>query len=416
MERIITHLNELKMKAPAQQKIIYASNGYEQLDACLQEQGLKHILLVCGRSIRFLKINDYFTDLPGRLGIQVTRFSDYAPNPVYESVEKGIRVYHENGCDGIVAVGGGSGMDVAKCIKLFARMDPAVNYLKQEIVENDIPLFAVPTTAGTGSEATRFAVIYYQGEKQSVSHRSSIPSVVLMDPSVLHSLPEYQRKATMLDALCHAVESFWSVNSTPESKIYARKAIQAVLKEKDAYLANTDEGNKGMLEAANIAGKAINITQTTAGHAMCYKLTTLYGISHGHAAALCVRVLWPYMLSQLGGAFSEALQQEATSSEASCSSCLKALQPEASCIDPRGRDYLIQTFGELADAFGCNTPEEAAEKFASLLEELGLRAPDQIKEEDYPILVHSVNPVRLKNNPIALTEQAIDFLYHEILG
>lgn len=92
-------------------------------------------------------------------------------------------------CDLIIAVGGGSAMDVAKCIKLYAYMDPGINYLEQKIVPNDIPLLAVPTTAGTGSEATRYAVVYYKGEKQSVCDESCIPSAVLMDASVLKTRP-----------------------------------------------------------------------------------------------------------------------------------------------------------------------------------------------------------------------------------
>ena len=99
-------------------------------------------------------------------------------------------------------------MDVAKCIKVFYNMDEQRNYLEQEIVPNDVRLLAAPTTAGTGSEATRDAVLYFEGKKQSVSHESCIPSAVLMDPSLLQTLPEYHRKSSMLDA----TESFWSVN------------------------------------------------------------------------------------------------------------------------------------------------------------------------------------------------------------
>ena len=146
----------------------------------------------------------------------------------------------------------------------------------------------MPTTAGTGSEATRYAVIYFDGEKQSISDYSCIPSAVLMDASVLKTLPIYQKKSTMMDAFCHAIESYWSVNSSEESRQYSRRAIQLIMENKDLYIGNDETGNTQMLKAAHLAGKAINLTQTTAGHAMCYKLTSLYGIAHGHAAALCV--------------------------------------------------------------------------------------------------------------------------------
>ena len=265
-------------------------------------------------------------------------------------------------------------------------MDSSENYLQQKIVPNDIPLIAVPTTAGSGSEATRYAVIYFNGEKQSVAHVSCIPSVVLMDSSVLKTLPEYQKKSTMLDALCHAIESFWSVNSTEESRSYSRAAIQLILKNKDAYLANEESGNAEMLKAANIAGKAINITQTTAGHAMCYKLTSLYGIAHGHAAALCVSKLFPFMINHT-----------------------------EQCTDSRGKDFLEDIFGEIADAVGCENADLAVQRFDEILNDLELSVP-AAEEKDFETLERSVNPTRLKNNPVGLEIDDIDMLYHQILS
>lgn len=367
------------------QQTLEAGNNYEQLDSYLKNGVHKKLLLVCGESIKYFAINKYFDTLEERLGIKVVRFSDFKPNPVYESVVEGVKLLNMEDCHLIVAVGGGSAMDVAKCIKLYSNMDHTQNYLKQTIVPNDVEFMAVPTTAGTGSEATRFAVIYYNGDKQSVEDYSSIPTTVIVDPTVLETLPAYQKKATMMDALCHATESFWSVNANTESQKYSEEAIRMVLENYDGYLANTKEGNAGMLKAANVAGKAINIAQTTAGHAMCYKLTSLYGIAHGHAAALCVSKLFPYMLDNLD-----------------------------KCIDSRDEEYLKQSFERLAKAYDCDNPKKATVKFGELLAGLELEVP-KAKEEDYKILKNSVNPARLKNNPIALDTKAIDDLYHQIL-
>lgn len=368
------------------QTIITAENNYAALDKYIIDSGYKSIMLVCDESLKFLKIKDYFETMPERLNVSLIRFSNFKPNPLYESVVEGVRLFHENKCEMIIAVGGGSAMDVAKCIKLYSNMDSSENYLKQRIVPNNLPLLAVPTTAGTGSEATRYAVIYYNGEKQSVADVSCIPSVVLMDPSVLKTLPEYQKKSTMLDALCHAIESFWSVNSTEESREYSKTAIQMILNNKDAYLANEETGNAEMLKAANIAGKAINITQTTAGHAMCYKLTSLYGIAHGHAAALCVSKLFPFMIAHT-----------------------------ELCIDPRGEDFLEEIFAEIAEAMGCDSAEQAAVRFDEILSSLQLTVP-KATEEDIEILTGSVNPTRLKNNPVGLSAEIIKALYKEILS
>ena len=367
------------------QQILYASADYAELDQYFTQTGAKSILLVCDGAFRFLRIKAYFDTLEKRLGIRVVPFSDFQPNPRYESVVGGVKLFRAEQCDLVAAVGGGSAMDVAKCIKLYADMDSSENYLKQTIVPNDIPLFAVPTTAGTGSEATRYAVIYYNGEKQSVADYSCIPSAVLFDASVLKTLPLYQKKSTMLDALCHAVESYWSVNSNAESMGYAREAIRMILANQESYLANSESGNANMLKAANTAGKAINITQTTAGHAMCYKLTSLYGISHGHAAALCDKALIPYMM-----------------------------QHTEQCIDPRGTAHLEKVLAEIADAFGCQKTELAA-RFAAVVDALELSVPAVRTPEELDILKTSVNPVRLKNHPVALDTETIESLNRQIL-
>ena len=391
------------------QVIIKIKDEINTIDEYLKELNAAKILLVCGGSIKYLKYDSYFESLQERTGIEVIRFSDFSPNPDYESVVIGVEVLKKEQCDMIVAVGGGSAMDVAKCIKLFANMDGG-NYLDQMIVPNDIPFMVIPTTAGTGSEATHFAVIYYKGEKKSVADQSSIPGMVVFDSSVLDNLPVYQKKVTMMDAFCHAVESFWSVNSTDESKEYSKEALSLLLDNMDGYLndhkaldtVDTNAGsgievidfnmhinynayNENMQRAAYLAGKAINITQTTAGHAMCYKLTGLYGIAHGHAAALCVSKLFPYMVSHTDD-FS----------------------------DSRGKEYLDSMFLELSKALKCENVDQACIFIEQLIRKLDLTIPEA-SDEDYEILRRSVNAERLKNNPVRLSEEVIDMLYHDIL-
>lgn len=369
-----------------EQKIIYADGGYAGVEQWIRDNRVSTLMLVCDAALPFLQIREYFDRLEKE--ITVIRFDDFQPNPLYESVVKGVELFRGKGCSAIIAVGGGSAMDVAKCIKAYCRMDgdgKDGSFLKQEIRDNDIPFLAMPTTAGTGSEATRYAVIYYEGKKQSVTSSGFIPGTVLMDPDCLKTLPAYQKKATMCDALCHALESFWSVNSNDESREYSRAAIRGVMDNMKGYLDNTEEGRKGMLLAANMAGKAINITQTTAGHAMCYKITSLFRCAHGHAAMLCDRVLFPWMTENTD-----------------------------KCIDPRGEVYLKQTLDGIGQALGCEDAKAGAERFLQIFDELAFEIPSAT-EEQYQELKTSVNPVRLKNHPIALDEETIDQLYHQIL-
>ena len=367
------------------QTVLLAERGYDALDRLLLTHGVKTLFLVCDGSFRFLKIREAVDTLEERLGIWVVRFDRFTPNPDWISVVKAAAAFREAQTDWILAVGGGSAIDVAKCVRLFGRSALSPGEIPHP-VGSGAHLIAMPTTAGTGSEATRFAVVYLDGVKQSVTDDACIPDFVLFDPGAPASLPLHQKKATMLDALCHATESFWSVHSTEESEAYAWQAVRLILLHRDGYLAGTEEGCTGMLRAANLAGKAINITQTTAGHAMCYKLTTLFGIAHGHAAALCDRVLFPWLAARTDR--------------------LTAAHPEAS---------LRQRLSELAAAYGCTTPAEAAARFVRFVDELDLPAP-KAAPEDIPLLCGSVNIERLRNFPVPLAKEEIEAMYREILG
>ena len=372
-----------------EQELITPKNQYIEFDQWIERKKCNNILLVCDNSIRFLTEFKSHLEYIENKGIGIVYFSDFQPNPLYKSIVEGVRVYRDYCCDGIVAVGGGSAIDVAKCIKLYAKsMGNGLDgsWLINKTIENSIPFLVIPTTAGTGSEATRYAVIYYNDVKQSITSDNIIPETVLMDPNVLNTLPIYQKKATMMDAFCHSIESFWSVNSTEESRQYSKNAIKGFLKYMEGYLANTGEGNAGMLRVAHLAGKAINITQTTAGHAMCYKLTSLFGCAHGHAAILCDRVLFPWMID-----ITER------------------------CIDPRGERYLIDILNEIGETLGCKDARSGAHRINTLFNRLNLEVPSATKEQ-FEILKNSVNSGRLKNHPIALDADTIDSLYHIILN
>lgn len=312
-------------------------NGFEENKSILDD---RQIFLVCGNSFDGLEIADHIK------GLTAHRFGDFRPNPLFEEVMDGVGQFDKTDCDTILAVGGGSAMDVAKAIKYYCKSDPEI--------------IAIPTTAGTGAESTHFAVIYKDGEKTSLDDASILPESVILEPSVLASVAEYTRKVTMLDALCHSIESYWSKKATEESKAIATKAIKEILENKDLYLSNTYEGNKKMLVAANLAGQAINITTTTAAHAMSYKLTSLYGIAHGHAVALCLPEVWKINKSQIPGITND--------------------------------------------------------DFYRLLEELRLGYPvSDNRDNDIEVLTKSVNIERLKNNPSEIDCNTIRNIYERIV-
>jgi alcohol dehydrogenase class IV len=267
-------------------------------------------------------------------------------------------------------------------------MDSSQNYLHQEYRDSGVPLIVVPTTAGTGSESTRYAVIYFEGKKQSVAHDSIIPDYAILEPSLLTTLPLYQKKCTMLDALCQGIESLWSVNSTDESVVFSKIAIDLIMHHWHEYIEqNSAKAAVAIMRAANYAGQAINITQTTAPHAMSYKLTSMYGLPHGHAVALCLPEVWMYMLEH----------------------------PEK-CIDPRGKEHLEFVFEWLGQIMGCDSPYKGLMMFRTIMFSLEMPKPEsKNRDVELDILAKSVNPERLRNNPVALEEETIHEIYNRIV-
>ena len=366
------------------QTIISACDSCKEIENILKAIGSKKFLLVCGNSFK----NSFMMDYLKNIGTPFSVFSDFTPNPDYGEVCAGVEQFNNEACDTVIAAGGGSAIDVAKCIKLFCKMSGREIFLKQEFSDTKIPLIAVPTTAGTGSESTKFSVIYYKGEKQSVHHESIVPDYAVLEPKFLKTLPVYQKKCTMMDALCQAIESWWSVHSTDESINYAKVAIELIAKYGDDYIfANTDEAAEKIMQASNLAGQAINITATTAPHAMSYKLTKLYGLPHGHSVAVSLLRVWDYMINN----------------------------PEL-CTDKRGKDYLKATFDNIAVALGANNAETAVKAFKSILDRYEINDPvsDDISK-DLSVLAGSVNVERLSNNPVSLSYDALYGLYDMIL-
>lgn len=372
-----------------EQKII---QGIDKLSGILQEVGCRKLFLVIDSSYPFLNIKDAIEALPVE---EKVKFSDFTPNPLYEQVCEGIELLKSSHCDTILAVGGGSAIDVAKCIKLAilakegnAAIIPPLVSQRLPIDGTKIPFIAIPTTAGTGSESTHNAVMYYEGAKQTVTNDGVLPDYAILESSVLKTLPLYQKKSTMMDALCQGIESWWSVNSTEESYEYSRKTVELIMANWRKYIfENDDEAATQIMLAANYGGRAINITQTTAAHAFSYKITSLYKLPHGHAVAVGLPEIWEYMIGHMD-----------------------------KCIDKRGKKYLADIFAQISKAMGCENANQAISMLWEMMKDMDLKNPvSENKNEDLNVLSSSVNPVRLKNNPVSIDESTAYVLYSRIL-
>ena len=307
--------------------------------------------------------------------------------PSFSSLQKALSVCPLENIDMVVAVGGGATIDFAKLLRYFggSALQGEINSFDElSGLPLSIPLLAIPTTSGSGSEATPFAVLYVDGMKHSVSHYSILPEYVYLYPELTSTLPAMQRAATGLDAFCQGIESYWSVGATLDSQEIARIAILEARKHLVQHVKNPDETSRiGMMMASHMAGRAIAATKTTVCHALSYTMTSEYGIPHGIAVA-----------STLGQAL--VYNGQVTDDDV---------------VDPRGVDYVRDVMHKLTEMLGQANPEAARDSIYALLDAiLNGHMPADFgieSEEDILHIAQSVNAERLKNNPRRMTREAL---------
>ena len=261
-------------------KLYSYQEAVEILTNIMEKHNVDRLLVVHGR-------HSYKTcggsELIGRLfekhNMQIANFSEFTSDPKIEDVIEGYNVVQAVKPNAIVALGGGSVIDMAKLIR-------------RNLLPKRIPLIAIPTTSGTGSEITQFAVCYKNGIKESIDFPDMLPEYSLLIPELTQENSHYLTTCTGFDAFAQAVESLWNIHSNTTSEQYAKEAIVELANALGRFAENAEvcmkdaEWRTQMMEGAHLAGKAINITRTTAPHAMSYVLTSKYRYPHGHAVAL----------------------------------------------------------------------------------------------------------------------------------
>lgn len=324
-------------------------------------------------------------------------FQDFTSNPTLEEVDVAFASFKKAACDSIVAIGGGSAIDVAKVVRWryfkehceLPEVGTEPNEVKLQFGNRGVPLLAVPTTAGTGSEATCFAVVYDGGEKKSLDNPILFPDCVALVPSFIGSVPAYHRAASYFDALSQAIESIWSFSSCEESVTYAKGALSLLRQIPVNYfsggIALSEDCLRGVQEAAYLSGKAINLTRTTAAHAMSYKLTSLYGLAHGHAVAICLPRIWQLAASQ--------------------------------CESSRTADSvkLREKLHTVCEQLGFESSFEAIQWYKNMMSKAGLSRCVEASIDDVGLLASSVNQARLANGPIALSQEQLICLYRDVI-
>lgn len=395
-------------------------DGLDRLSELLDRIGATRLLLVTDPiAYRASGAQQRLTPLWQRY--PVASFSGFEPNPKLDHLVDAIVAFGKQlggdvdakGLAVVVAIGGGTAIDLAKLVAWVmphvgafgedalgegaladggSKRDRLADRVREMIlggVRDDspvvhLPMIAVPTTAGTGSEATQFAVIYVDGVKRSVDSPRLMPQGCVLDPGLTAGLPPLVTAHTGLDALCQGIESAWAVKADAKSLADAEGAVRIAWGSLEEAVKSPSAGSRrGMMRAAHLAGRAIQRTRTTAAHAISYTFTSEFGIPHGHAVALTLGPLLVY----------------------------NALVTDGDCCDPRGADAVRRRIDRIVGWLGCGDPAEARQRFEGLLDRLGCqRRLSMLGIRGGEVLgriASRVDPQRLGNNPRRLSHEAV---------
>ena len=270
-----------------------------ELPNLAQEKGLKDLLLVTDHGITGIGLHDRLVEGLGNADIRCTVFDAVQPNPSIQDIEAGLNAYLSNRCDGIIAFGGGSSMDCAKMIGArVSNPDKSVLDMRGafKIPKKLPPLFAVPTTAGTGSECTIAAVVTDPDmlEKFAVASFKLTPLHATLDPELMIGLPPQITAATGMDALTHAVEAYIGRWGTRFTNAKAESAVKTIFQDLEAVYGDGSDVTRrnNMALASYDAGLAFNRAMVGYVHAIAHNLGGMYGVPHGLANAIVL----PYIL------------------------------------------------------------------------------------------------------------------------
>ncbi len=316
-------------------------------------------------------------DSEGKIG---DIFSNVSPNPDVSEVDKCADVIRSGGFDFVVALGGGSALDLAKAAATIALTDDSIKKYHGTgiaISEEHLPIIAVPTTAGTGSEVTCVSVLtdHSNGKKSPIVSNGFYPSLAIIDPELTYSMPPYITASTGIDVLSHALEGYWSKGNQPICDACAVHALDLVFKYLyRAYIDGDDiEAREKMCEASLIAGLAFTLPKTTSSHACSFPLTNIYKIPHGEACGLT--------------------------------------------LDYFARINDSDRVKDLAVKLGFDTVYEMADAILALKKSLGLRTDLKdlnLTDEQVDEIVKISRHPNLYNNPVEITDEMLYEMYNSM--
>ena len=274
-------------------KIISGSGALEQSESYLGKLG-KKALIVTDEVMVKLKNLDRVTEVLDKAGVAYSVYDGVGGEPTDIMIVKGLEIYQTEGCDFFIALGGGSPIDSMKAIAALAVNGGKISdYMGKEIAGAIPPMVAIPTTAGTGSEATKFTIITdtEKDVKMLLKGDALMPNLAIIDPQFTITAPPAITAATGLDALTHAIEAYTSVKAQPMTDVFALSAVKRIFKYlSDAFFKGDDvEAREEMSLAALEAGVAFNNASVTIVHGMSRPIGALFHVPHGISNAMLLK-------------------------------------------------------------------------------------------------------------------------------
>ena len=355
-----------------------------QVTSIAGELGTERALIITGKNaMRKHGVTARLTDLLKPVESEV--FDQAEPNPAIATFDKAQNVLKQSGCNLVVGLGGGSSLDVAKVVAALGNRDQSPSQVfvsPTKIKSKGLPMIAIPTTSGSGSEVTPFSLLNdpENGTKKAAGHPFLYPTVALVDPSLCTTMPRDVTAETGLDAISHAIESYWAKKASPVTDSITLDALGHLLPNlrKACEEPSNMDARSEMALGAMEAGMALGNTMATAAHSISYPLTVRFNIPHGLACALTLPLFVKFNAPSIQGKIPRLLQ-----------------------------------------AMGVGSVDEAAESLTQLMGDVGV--PTRLSElgigkDDIPWIVeHGFAPARMANNPREVSAEDVEEILKKIL-
>ena len=358
-------------------KVIFGEKTFQQLFFELEAAGVKKPLIMCGHHF----VDSYkYSDIEEKIS-NFEIFTEIESNPSTRTVDAAAKILNSRECDAVVGIGGGSVLDSAKvvaCMKNYKK--GCETFYKKIAIKEQVPFFALPTTSGSGSEATMYSVLTTRsGIKKTLQHKKFYAKVAIVDPELTYSMPPNITAATGIDAFCQSVESYWAKNSTEHTRKFSAEGIELSYHSLFKAVKEPEKQVRQNMSLSSLrAAQAFSNTGTTACHTVSYAITKKFRLVHGFAVALTL----PWFL----GFYSK-----------------KGGVAEKKCL-------------EICNILGAKTIAQGREKIAEFMKSVG--APTTLREigctpDDFEEIIKS-SLTHKPQNPQKHTAQDLQRMFEEI--